>query len=594
MHTAKFEDLNLSIEIQKAVKDMGFEEATPIQTQSIPVIMEGRDVLGQAQTGTGKTASFAIPIIENVESDSKKIQAVVLCPTRELAIQVAEEFSELLKYKKNVKVIPVYGGQSIDRQFKALKSGVQIIIATPGRLLDHINRGTINLSDVKYIVLDEADEMLDMGFRDDIESIIKSSAKERQTVFFSATIPPAIVQLSKKYLNDPVHIKVIHKELTVPKVKQYYLDIKSVGKLEVLTRLVDIYDPELTLVFCNTKRMVDDLVSHLQARGYPAEGLHGDMKQMMRDRVMSKFRNRTLDILVATDVAARGIDVDEIDAVVNYDMPQDEEYYVHRIGRTARAGREGRAFTFVKGKDFRKLKDIEKYTKTPINKLDVPTEKDVEEVRTKVLQDEVANIIKTDKELNLHDIIIQKLLNEEHSLEDIASALLKLVIGKTAETEAPVMPEKSYGGYDDDDRRDRKKSFGKDRKRDEGRGRRDDKRGDRRDDKRGDRRDDKRGDRKSDRKSDRSGSDRYSAGSKRIFISIGKNAGIMPKDILGAIAGETGIPGTAVGEISIFDKYSFVNVDEKYSNKVVKVMNDNQIKGNKIFVEFASDKNDKR
>ncbi|HAY33430.1 MAG TPA: DEAD/DEAH box helicase [Ignavibacteria bacterium] len=578
MHTAKFEDLDLSVEIQKAVKDMGFEEATPIQTQSIPVIMQGRDVLGQAQTGTGKTASFAIPIIENIEPDSKKIQAVVLCPTRELAIQVAEEFSELLKYKKNIKVIPVYGGQSIDRQFKALKSGVQIIIATPGRLLDHIERGTINLSDVIYIVLDEADEMLDMGFRDDIESIIKSSAKERQTVFFSATIPPAIVQLSKKYLNDPVHIKVIHKELTVPKVKQYYLDIKSVGKLEVLTRLVDIYDPELTLVFCNTKRMVDDLVSHLQARGYPAEGLHGDMKQMMRDRVMSKFRNRTLDILVATDVAARGIDVDEIDAVVNYDMPQDEEYYVHRIGRTARAGREGRAFTFVKGKDFRKLKDIEKYTKTPINKLNVPTEKDVEEVRTKVLQDEISNIIKTDKKLNLHDIVIQKLLSEEHSLEDIASALLKLVIGKTAETEAPVIPERSYSGYDDDDRQSRKKSYGRDRKRDEGRGRRDDKRGD------------KRGDRKSDRKSDRSGSDRNSTGSKRIFINIGKSAGIKPKDILGAIAGETGIPGTAVGEISIFDKYSFVNVDGKYSNKVVKVMNDNQIKGNKIFVEYASDK----
>ncbi|MBS1517889.1 MAG: DEAD/DEAH box helicase [Bacteroidetes bacterium] len=574
MHTVKFEELNLSAEIQKAVKDMGFEEATPIQTQSIPVIMEGRDVLGQAQTGTGKTASFAIPIIENIDPDSRKIQAAVLCPTRELAIQVAEEFSELLKYIKNVKVIPIYGGQSIDRQIKALRSGVQIIIATPGRLLDHINRKTIDLSDVGFIVLDEADEMLDMGFRDDIESIIKSAPAERQTVFFSATIPPEIVKLSRKYLNDPVHIKVIHKELTVPKVVQYYLDIKSGGKLEVLTRLIDIYDPELTLVFCNTKRMVDDLVSHLQARGYSAEGLHGDMKQMMRDRVMAKFRSRTLDILVATDVAARGIDVDEIDAVFNYDMPQDEEYYVHRIGRTARAGREGQAFTFVKGKDFRKLKDIEKYTKTPINKLPVPTLKDVEEIRTKTLVEEISTLVREDKDLHKHVSIIEKLLAENLSYEDISSALLKLLIGKVNETEYSSPPESVYREYDDSS--DRRKSGRKDRDKDRGRERRGD----------GRKGDGRRGDRKNDK--GRPGS--FDPSMSRLFINIGKNSGIKPKDVLGAIAGETGIPGSSVGEIALFDKYCFVNVEKKYSDKVIKVMNNNQIKGNKIFIEYASDK----
>jgi len=584
MHTAKFEDLNLSIEIQKAVKDMGFEEATPIQTQSIPVIMEGRDVLGQAQTGTGKTASFAIPIIEKIRSDSKKIQAAVLCPTRELAIQVAEEFSELLKYKKNVKVIPVYGGQSIDRQIKALRSGVQIIIATPGRLLDHINRKTVDLADVNFIVLDEADEMLDMGFRDDIETIIKSSSEDRQTVFFSATIPPEIAKLSKKYLVDPVHIKVIHKELTVPKVTQYYLDIKTTGKLEVLTRIVDMYDPELTLVFCNTKRMVDDLVSHLQARGYLAEGLHGDMKQMSRDRVMAKFRSRTLDILVATDVAARGIDVDEIDAVINYDMPQDEEYYVHRIGRTARAGREGHAFTFVRGKEFRKLKDIEKYTKTPINKLPIPTVKDVEEVRAKYTIEEISTVIKTDKDFHQHDFIIENLLSENFTYEDISSALLKLHLGKNNEAEYVAIPEPSYKKYDDD-RSDRNKSRGKERRGERGKDR--DRGRDRGDSKRIDRND--RNDR-SDRRGDGGRKSYTDPDLKRLFINIGKNAGIMPKDVLGAIAGEAGIPGSAVGEISIYDRYCFVNVDKKYSDKVVKIMNNSQIKGNKIFVEYAADK----
>lgn len=576
MHTAKFEDLNLSNEIQKAVKDMGFEEATPIQTQSIPVIMEGRDVLGQAQTGTGKTASFAIPIIENIRSDSKKIQAAVLCPTRELAIQVAEEFSELLKYIKNVKVIPVYGGQSIERQIKALRSGVQIIIATPGRLLDHINRKTVDLADVNFIVLDEADEMLDMGFRDDIETIIKSSSEDRQTVFFSATIPPEIAKLSKKYLVDPVHIKVIHKELTVPKVTQYYLDIKTTGKLEVLTRIVDIYDPELTLVFCNTKRMVDDLVSHLQARGYLAEGLHGDMKQMSRDRVMAKFRSRTLDILVATDVAARGIDVDEIDAVINYDMPQDEEYYVHRIGRTARAGREGHAFTFVRGKEFRKLKDIEKYTKTPINKLPIPTVKDVEEVRAKYTIEEILTVIKTDKDFHQHDFIIENLLNENFSYEDISSALLKLHLGKNNEAEYVAIPEPSYRKYDDDRSDRNSRSRGKEKRGERGKDR----------DRSRDGKDGKRKERRGD-----GGRPGYTDPSlKRLFINIGKKAGILPKDVLGAIAGETGIPGTAVGEISIYDRYCFVNVDKKYSDKVVKIMNNSQIKGNKIFVEYAADK----
>jgi ATP-dependent RNA helicase DeaD len=323
MKTLKFEELNLSKDILHAVRDMGFEEATPIQSQSIPVILKGKDIIGQAQTGTGKTASFGIPIIETIDSHSKKVQALVLCPTRELAIQVSEELGELLKYKKNIKVIPIYGGQSIDRQIRALHLGVQIVIGTPGRVIDHVDRGTLKLDNIKTVVLDEADEMLDMGFRDDIEKILKSVPKERQTIMFSATMPKQIFELSKKYLKSPEHIKVVHEVLTVPNVKQYYIEVKQNMKLEILTRLIDISNPKLSLIFCNRKKGVDELVSHLQARGYFVEGLHGDMKQNVRDRVMSKFRNGKLEILVATDVAARGIDVENIDSVFNYDMPQD-------------------------------------------------------------------------------------------------------------------------------------------------------------------------------------------------------------------------------------------------------------------------------
>ncbi|MBP9192871.1 MAG: DEAD/DEAH box helicase, partial [Ignavibacteria bacterium] len=307
MYTLKFEELNLSKDILHAITDMGFEEATPIQSQAIPVILSGKDVIGQAQTGTGKTASFGIPIIETIDFSSKKVQAIVLCPTRELAIQVSEELSELLKYKKNARIVPIYGGQPIDRQIRTINSGVQIVIGTPGRVIDHINRATLKLKEIKMVVLDEADEMLDMGFRDDIEMILKQVPEERQTILFSATMPKQILDLSKKYLTDPEHIKVVHKEVTVPNVNQYYIELKPSMKLEVLTRLIDIHNPKLSLVFSNRKRSVDDLVSHLQARGYSAEGLHGDMKQTMRDRVMAKFRSGKLEVLVATDVAARGI-----------------------------------------------------------------------------------------------------------------------------------------------------------------------------------------------------------------------------------------------------------------------------------------------
>lgn len=551
MNTLKFEELNLSKEIERAITDMGFEEATPIQSQAIPIIMQGKDIIGQAQTGTGKTASFGIPIIETIDAHQKKVQAIVLCPTRELAIQVSEELGELLKYKKTIKVVPIYGGQSIDRQIRSIQSGVQIVIGTPGRVIDHINRGTLKLGEVKMVVLDEADEMLDMGFRDDIEKILKQVPKERQTVMFSATMPKQILDLSKKYLNHPEHIKVVHKEMTVPNVNQYYIELKPSMKLEALTRLIDIHNPKLSLVFSNRKRSVDDLVSHLQARGYSADGLHGDMKQQSRDKVMAKFRNGKLEILVATDVAARGIDVDDIDAVFNYDMPQDDEYYVHRIGRTARAGRAGQAFTFVVGKEFRTIKEIERYTKTKIVSMQIPSMKDVEEIRTNTLINEIKEVIDNEKDLEKYTNIVEKLINEDYSSVEIASGLLKMVMGNEKEEEIVV-----HENYE-------REKFGKSFK------------------------EDRYGGRDKKKKGNFKGSNEDMV---RLFINVGKNQGVKPNDIVGAIAGETGIPGNVIGQIALFDKYSFVEIPQKYSDKVVKIMDKNTIKGKTIAMQVANER----
>ncbi len=338
METVRFDELNILPQILKGIKDMGFEEATPIQAQAIPVVMSGRDVIGQAQTGTGKTAAFGIPMLQKVDPSLKKTQVIVLSPTRELAIQVAEELHNLCKYLHGIKILPVYGGQDISKQIRSLKGGVQIIVGTPGRVMDHLRRKTIRCDYVHTIVLDEADEMLNMGFREDIETVLEYIPQERQTVLFSATMPKPILDITKKYQTDAVTIKVVKKELTVSNIEQFYYDVKRKDKVDVLTRLLDYHNPKVSIVFCNTKKQVDELSRELSARGYFAEGLHGDMKQVQRDRVMANFRKGKTDILIATDVAARGIDVDDVEAVFNFDIPQDDEYYVHRIGRTGRQG----------------------------------------------------------------------------------------------------------------------------------------------------------------------------------------------------------------------------------------------------------------
>lgn len=427
MEKLQFNTFNISAEIIRAINDMGFEEASPIQAQAIPYLIEGKDIIGQSQTGTGKTSAFGIPLIDAIDLTSKKIQAVILCPTRELAIQVAQEFKKLAQYIPQIEILPIYGGQPIERQFKALKKGVQIIIGTPGRVMDHINRKSINLNKVTKVVLDEADEMLDMGFREDIEFILQRIPTNRQTALFSATMSREILDLSKMYLTNPKFVKITHKELTVPNTEQVYFEVKEKEKTEILSRLIDMYNPKLSMVFCNTKKRVDELVDTLQTRGYLADSLHGDLKQSQRERVMSKFRKHTIDILVATDVAARGIDVDDIEIVFNYDIPHDEEYYVHRIGRTGRAGKSGKAISFVSGKDIYKIKDIQKYTNTKIKLEKKPTNNDVKEIRVNSFLDQIKQTIdKGHLTEYLNDI--DKLINEDYTSLEIAAALLKLEI----------------------------------------------------------------------------------------------------------------------------------------------------------------------
>ena len=526
MEEARFEDLGLCPEIMKAVKNMGFEEASPIQAKAIPARLEGKDIIGQAQTGTGKTAAFGIPLLEKIDPKNKKLQAIVLCPTRELAIQVAEEIRNLAKYMHAIKVLPIYGGQEIVKQIRSLKSGTQLIIGTPGRVMDHMRRKTVKMENVHTVVLDEADEMLNMGFREDIETILEGVPEERQTVLFSATMPKPILDITKRFQKNAELIKVTKKELTVPNIEQFYYEVKPKNKEEVLSRLLDIYNPKLSVIFCNTKKQVDLLVNGLLGRGYFAAGLHGDMKQAQRDRVMDGFRKGKTEILVATDVAARGIDVEEVEAVFNYDLPQDDEYYVHRIGRTGRAGRVGRSFSFVTGKEVYKLKEIQRYCKTKIYAQKVPSLDDVANTKMDKLMETINRIIE-EEDLTTYFQMIQAEVNDsDYTSMDIAAALLKLCSG-TKEEDGEDMFEDT--GAEE-------------------------------------------------------------PGMVRLFINIGKKHKAKPGDILGALAGESGLPGKVVGTIDMYDKYTFVEVPREYARDILNAMDHAKIKGKSVAVEPANQK----
>lgn len=558
MEAIRFDELQLDERILRAVTDMGFEATTPIQAQAIPVQLEGRDVIGQAQTGTGKTAAFGIPLLQKINPKSRKLQAIALCPTRELAIQVAEEIRRLAQHMKGIKVLPIYGGQDIVRQIRGLREGVQIVIGTPGRVMDHMRRETMKCDHVHTVILDEADEMLNMGFLEDMETILSQLPEERQTVMFSATMPMAIQEIARKFQQNPVNVKVVKKELTVPKVTQYYYEVKPKTKVEVMCRLLDMYAPKLSVAFCNTKKQVDELVQELQGRGYFAEGLHGDLKQEQRDRVMNSFRNGATEILVATDVAARGIDVDDVGAVFNYDIPQDDEYYVHRIGRTGRAGKGGIAFSFVVGKEVYKLRDIQRYCKTRIIPQAIPSLDDITAIKAEKIMEQVKDVLaETDLSSMIH-IIEQKLMEEDYTSLDVAAALLKLSMGE--ENEDIAESGRLARSLDELDR------YGWDG-RDNGRN--------------------SRGKKGKGTKGGKAG--REGRGDMvRLFVNIGKNQNVKPGDILGAIAGESGIPGRMVGSIDMYDKYTFVEVPGENADVVMKAMKHVKIKGKSIHMEAAN------
>ena len=604
-NTIKFSDLGISEEILRAVEEMGYTQPSPIQLQAIPFVLQGRDVIGQAQTGTGKTAAFAIPIIDLVDPDFIKPQAIILCPTRELAVQVEGEIQKLAKYHRKISSVAIYGGESIDRQIRVLKKGVQIVVGTPGRVQDHINRGTLKLQDAGIIVLDEADEMLDMGFRDDIEAIIQEMPAERQTVFFSATMAKPILDLTRKYQKDPEIIKVAKNELTVSKIDQVFYEVKQSLKMELMARLMNLNNYALSVVFCNTKRMTDEVTESLGARGILAEALHGDLSQAQRDKVMGKFRKGLCTVLVATDVAARGIDVDNVEAVFNFDIPLDEEYYVHRIGRTGRAGKSGTAITFITGRrEAMKLKDLERYTKAPINKMTPPSVSELVDLKKTQLIKDVYRVLAKEEDTSLFEATIAQMLAEGLTQEQISLGLLKMVMGDAVKE----MKDQDFGIE--------APAYG-DRRRDGGRdGGRESRYGDRREGGRserfGDRREGGRGERFGDRREAPSrGGDRFERGSRfsdrkegprdfapraerardenmtRLFLNLGKKDFIRPADIVGAIAGESGLTGKSIGGIDIFDNFSFVDVPHKDAEHVVRVMKNNTIKGRTVSMEIS-------
>src|SRR3954471_12358981 len=439
MEKRPFNELGLSPEILKAVDKMGFEEASPIQTAVIPFGLAGRDVVGQSATGSGKTAAFAIPAIEKVDVQMKKPQVLVLCPTRELAVQVSEEFGKLAFFKRGLMEVPIYGGQSYERQFRALAAGAQVVIGTPGRVMDHMERGTLPLDNLKVIVLDEADRMLDMGFRDDIEHILKSVPKERQCLFFSATMPRMIQELIKRYTRNPEWVRIEAHAANAPQVDQVYFEVDRRSKIEVLTRLIDLHDFRFGIIFCSTKIMVDELDEHLHARGYSVDRLHGDITQATRTRVMEKFRRRGFEFLIATDVAARGLDVDDLEVVFNFDLPNDAEDYTHRLGRTGRAGKEGRAFTFVSGRELYKLQGMVRFAKIKIRRENVPSLDQVEEARGNVFFERIRATLE-EKKFKSHDQMVERLIEQGYTSADIASALIHLLQGAAGETPAKAGP----------------------------------------------------------------------------------------------------------------------------------------------------------
>ncbi len=525
-----FNELNLPEEILRAVEDMGFSEATEIQSKAIPVMLEGKDLVGKSNTGTGKTAAFGIPAAVSVTRGGKNgVEVLILCPTRELAMQACKEIEKFSAYMPWVKPCAVYGGAAMDKQISELRRGANIVVGTPGRVMDHIGRKTLKLENLRTIVLDEADEMLNMGFREDIETILSFVPEERQTVLFSATMPPPIMAITKEYQNAPVVIKVESKARTVDTIEQKYFEVPMGRKTDALKLLLIAYEPKLSMVFCNTKKMVDELTEALVSKGFKAAGLHGDMKQASRTQVLSAFKSGSINVLIATDVAARGIDVEGVDCVFNYDLPQDNEYYIHRIGRTGRAGKSGAAYTIISGrKQFYELKNIAAFIKTDIARAELPGRDEIVARKAAHVNEKILSAVESGKYESCR-ADVQKLMESGLSAEDIAVALLGMRLSKDTKNIPEIISVPRDNG---------------------GKG------------------------------------GRYQKGGKvKLEISAGRSSRLAPNFVLGALVDATGMPGKSFGKIDIYDKFTTVEVPEADTEHVLDSMTGTKINGQKITIK---------
>ncbi len=516
----KFSELNLSFELNRAIEELGYTEATPVQAQCIPPVLEGRDVIGQSQTGTGKTAAFGLPLLEKlVVLDKRTPQILIMTPTRELALQVSQELRKFAKYKEGVKIVTVYGGDPITGQIRDLKGGADIIVGTPGRIQDHIDRRTLKFHQLKALVLDEADEMLKMGFKEAIEQILQDLPEERQTLLFSATMPKAILDITNNYQNNPVHIKTKQKEMTVNSVEQVVYEVNQGEKVKVLVQLMEFYRPESSMIFCNTKKMVDDLSGLIASKGYSTASIHGDMKQEMRSLVMAKFKDKKVQHLICTDVAARGIDIDGLDMVFNFDVPQETEYYVHRIGRTGRAGKSGISVTLVTPRQRYVISELERLTKAPIERKEMPSLNDIQAVRFDHMTTDIMKTLKADIPVEIKTLV-EKLVDQGLNPIQLSEALLYKVIGADIFVEAQKPIDKQ-------------------------------------------------------RRAQR-------INSSTIELDVGLKHGIAAAHLVSAIAEASGISGKDIGKIRIQDRYSHVEVPQEFVKEILEALNQGTIKSYKV------------
>lgn len=530
----RFEQLALSEPILKVLEEIGYETPSPIQAACIPTILEGHDMIGQAQTGTGKTAAFALPLIDKLKLDIQKPQVMVLTPTRELAIQVAEAFQTYARHQKGFHVLPIYGGQSMQHQLRFLKRGVHVVVGTPGRIMDHLRRKSLSLTALKSLVLDEADEMLRMGFIEDVEWILEHTPQQRQIALFSATMPPAIRKVAHKYLNDPKEIKIKSSTSTVKSIKQYYWKVSGLHKLDALTRILEAEEFDAVIIFVRTKTSTLELAEKLEARGHACAALNGDITQDMRERTVNQLRNKQLDIIVATDVAARGLDVVRITHVINYDIPNDVESYIHRIGRTGRAGREGNAILFVSPREMRMLKTIEKSTRQPLEHMQLPSAANITDRRIALFKQQIIETLETEKLDFFYDVIDQLVQEEDIELEQVATALAWL-----AQRDRPLQlkenkPKRKEKNHD----RENKSSF-KEKHHD-----------------------------KKPKRRERKEHDDVNMVSYRI--EVGREHGVTPGNIVGAIANEAGIDSQHIGHIKLYDEFSTVDLPDGMPKEIFK------------------------